>query len=124
MIPSTPARSRHCGSKRETSRNAASVSITTAPTNKSASTHVGRLLRRSLATGQAYARPQDASRCLAGSPRSRHSPSDQRIPMMIEAGQQAPDFTLSDQDGEPVTLSELRGRPVVVYFYPKADTPG
>jgi peroxiredoxin Q/BCP len=43
---------------------------------------------------------------------------------MIERGQPAPDFTLPDQDGEPVTLSELRGRPVVLYFYPKADTPG
>lgn len=43
---------------------------------------------------------------------------------MIEAGQVAPDFTIPDQDGEPVTLSELRGSPVVVYFYPKADTPG
>jgi peroxiredoxin Q/BCP len=43
---------------------------------------------------------------------------------MIEEGAQAPDFTLPDQDGEDVTLSELRGRPVVLYFYPKADTPG
>ncbi len=43
---------------------------------------------------------------------------------MIEAGIQAPDFTLSDQDGQPVRLSDLRGRPVVLYFYPKADTPG
>ena len=43
---------------------------------------------------------------------------------MIEAGQEAPDFTLPDQDGEPVTLSSLRGGPVVLYFYPKADTPG
>jgi peroxiredoxin Q/BCP len=43
---------------------------------------------------------------------------------MIEEGAQAPDFTLPDQDGEEVTLSELRGRPVVLYFYPKADTPG
>jgi peroxiredoxin Q/BCP len=43
---------------------------------------------------------------------------------MIEAGQAAPDFTLPDQDGNPVTLSSLRGAPVVVYFYPKADTPG
>ena len=43
---------------------------------------------------------------------------------MIEAGQQAPDFTLPDQDGEPVTLSALRGGPIVLYFYPKADTPG
>ncbi len=43
---------------------------------------------------------------------------------MPETGQPAPDFTLPDQDGEPVTLSSLRGRRVVLYFYPKADTPG
>ena len=43
---------------------------------------------------------------------------------MIEAGEKAPDFTLPDQDGNDVTLSELRGSPVVVYFYPRADTPG
>jgi peroxiredoxin Q/BCP len=43
---------------------------------------------------------------------------------MIEQGETAPDFTLSDQDGNEVTLSELRGAPVVLYFYPRADTPG
>ncbi len=43
---------------------------------------------------------------------------------MIEEGAEAPDFTLPDQDGEDVSLSDLRGRPVVLYFYPKADTPG
>lgn len=43
---------------------------------------------------------------------------------MIEQGQAAPDFELPDQDGNPVRLSGLRGAPVVVYFYPKADTPG
>ena len=43
---------------------------------------------------------------------------------MIAAGERALDFTLPDQDGEPVTLSDLAGRPVVLYFYPKADTPG
>jgi thioredoxin-dependent peroxiredoxin len=43
---------------------------------------------------------------------------------MIEEGATAPDFTLPNQDGEDVTLSDFRGRPVVVYFYPKADTPG
>ena len=43
---------------------------------------------------------------------------------MIEEGTIAPDFTLPNQDDEKVTLSELRGRPVVLYFYPKADTPG
>ena len=43
---------------------------------------------------------------------------------MIQEGDTAPDFELEDQDGKPVRLSELRGRPVVLYFYPKADTPG
>jgi peroxiredoxin Q/BCP len=43
---------------------------------------------------------------------------------MLDAGTQAPDFSLPDHEGNPVTLSELRGRPVVVYFYPKANTPG
>jgi thioredoxin-dependent peroxiredoxin len=43
---------------------------------------------------------------------------------MIEQGATAPDFTLPDQDGNDVTLSGLRGQTVVLYFYPKADTPG
>jgi peroxiredoxin Q/BCP len=43
---------------------------------------------------------------------------------VIAEGERAPDFTLPDQDGEPVALSDLAGRPVVLYFYPKADTPG
>jgi peroxiredoxin Q/BCP len=43
---------------------------------------------------------------------------------MIEQGDQAPALELPDQDGSPVELSALRGQPVVVYFYPKADTPG
>lgn len=44
--------------------------------------------------------------------------------MDIEAGDVAPDFTLPDQDGKNVTLSDLRGSPVVIYFYPADDTPG
>jgi thioredoxin-dependent peroxiredoxin len=43
---------------------------------------------------------------------------------VVAEGQEAPDFTLPDQDGNEVTLSELRGQPVVLYFFPKADTPG
>jgi thioredoxin-dependent peroxiredoxin len=43
---------------------------------------------------------------------------------VVAVGDHAPDFTLPDQDGNEVTLSALRGRPVVLYFYPKADTPG
>ncbi len=42
----------------------------------------------------------------------------------IAAGRPAPDFTLPDQDGAPVSLHDLRGRWVVVYFYPADDTPG
>jgi peroxiredoxin Q/BCP len=43
---------------------------------------------------------------------------------VIDEGSEAPDFELEDQDGNAVKLSELRGSPVVLYFYPKADTPG
>jgi peroxiredoxin Q/BCP len=43
---------------------------------------------------------------------------------MIETGAHAPDFTLPDQDGNDVSLSDFAGRTVVLYFYPKADTPG
>jgi thioredoxin-dependent peroxiredoxin len=43
---------------------------------------------------------------------------------MIEAGIPAPDFTLPDQNGDDVSLSDFRGSPVVLYFYPKANTPG
>ena len=45
-------------------------------------------------------------------------------PEMIEPGSKAPDFALPDQDGRTVKLSDFRGQPVVVYFYPKAATPG
>jgi peroxiredoxin Q/BCP len=43
---------------------------------------------------------------------------------VIEQGQEAPDFELPDQDGRTVKLSDFRGQSVVVYFYPKASTPG
>jgi len=42
----------------------------------------------------------------------------------LDTGSVAPDFTLLDQDGRPVTLSELRGSSVVLFFYPAAMTPG
>ncbi|MCS5700408.1 thioredoxin-dependent thiol peroxidase [Cyanobium sp. FGCU-52] len=44
--------------------------------------------------------------------------------MPLQIGDDAPDFTLPDQNGEPVSLASLRGRRVVIYFYPKDDTPG
>lgn len=43
---------------------------------------------------------------------------------MIEAGEMAPEAPLKDSDGKPFTLARYRGKPLVVYFYPKADTPG
>jgi peroxiredoxin Q/BCP len=42
----------------------------------------------------------------------------------LEAGQAAPTFTLTDHDGTPVSLADFKGRKVIVYFYPKDDTPG
>ncbi len=44
--------------------------------------------------------------------------------MALAPGDKAPDFTLADQHGERVSLSDLRGKQVILYFYPKADTPG
>jgi peroxiredoxin Q/BCP len=44
--------------------------------------------------------------------------------MALEPGQPAPDFAATDQDGNLVRLSELRGQRVALYFYPKDDTPG
>ncbi|MGA8746229.1 MAG: thioredoxin-dependent thiol peroxidase [Solirubrobacterales bacterium] len=43
---------------------------------------------------------------------------------MLQAGDTAPDFELSDQNGNSVKLSGLRGQRIVLYFYPRADTPG
>lgn len=44
--------------------------------------------------------------------------------MALKAGDPAPDFALPDQDGKTVQLSDVRGRKVLVYFFPRADTPG
>ena len=43
---------------------------------------------------------------------------------MLKVGEMAPDFTVSDHNGRRVKLSDHRGRHVVLWFYPKADTPG
>ena len=43
---------------------------------------------------------------------------------MIQAGVQAPTFSVADDEGRPTTLEQFRGRWVVLYFFPKADTPG
>ncbi len=44
--------------------------------------------------------------------------------MSLEAGVTAPDFTLPDDSGNEISLSDFRGRPVILYFYPKDNTPG
>ena len=44
--------------------------------------------------------------------------------MALEIGKKAPEFSLKDEDGRAVKLSDFRGRRVVVFFYPKASTPG
>ena len=46
------------------------------------------------------------------------------MPVQLEPGAPAPAFTLRDADGSPVSLSDYRGRKVVVYFFPAASTPG
>jgi thioredoxin-dependent peroxiredoxin len=43
---------------------------------------------------------------------------------VLQPGDHAPDFELPDQNGDPVELSDLKGQTVVLYFYPRADTPG
>mgnify|MGYP001401964062 CR=1 len=43
---------------------------------------------------------------------------------MLAEGSKAPDFTLSDQDGNDVSLSDFKGKKVVLWFFPKASTPG
>ncbi len=42
----------------------------------------------------------------------------------MDVNQKAPDFTLPDENGEPVTLSSFQGKPIVLFFYPRANTPG
>ena len=42
----------------------------------------------------------------------------------MQVGDTVEDFTLQNQDGKPVSLSGFRGKPVVLFFYPRADTPG
>lgn len=50
--------------------------------------------------------------------------SIRRTRLMLEPGTEAPDFTATDQNGETVTLSDLRGSYVLLWWYPKAATPG
>jgi thioredoxin-dependent peroxiredoxin len=61
----------------------------------------------------------------AGSYRERHGwSSSTKEALVIDEGTEAPDFELRSDDGSTLRLSDLRGKPVVLYFYPKDDTPG
>ncbi len=43
---------------------------------------------------------------------------------MLEVGSKAPDFTLQNQNGDKISLSDYRGKNIILYFYPKDNTPG
>jgi len=60
----------------------------------------------------------------AEAPLASTFPTYQEVPGVIEEGKPAPDFELQTDSGGTVKLSDYRGRPVVLYFYPKDDTPG
>jgi thioredoxin-dependent peroxiredoxin len=53
-----------------------------------------------------------------------HGSRQRYVAAMLSAGDKAPSISLPDQDGKKVTLASFKGRKVLVYFYPKADTPG
>ncbi len=67
------------------------------------------------------ARPAHGTEAWAESPRTQEEAAASQSPFV---GKPAPDFALKDQDGETVTLDEHRGKWLVLYFYPKDDTPG
>src|SRR5438128_273990 len=64
----------------------------------------------------------DCWKCRASERRAK-TPRVQSMPQLT-AGEKAPRFSLPDQDGKTVSSDSLRGKPAVVYFYPKDDTPG
>src|SRR5260370_34465985 len=57
-------------------------------------------------------------------PRKMQASDSGATPNVLVAGEMAPDFTLPDQDGTAVHLADLHGKPVILYFYPKDDSPG
>lgn len=50
--------------------------------------------------------------------------TDLHSPKILKIGDKAPDFSVPDQDGNPVSLKDYKGKKVILYFYPKDDTPG
>jgi thioredoxin-dependent peroxiredoxin len=66
----------------------------------------------------------DAPQPSPSTPTTSNATAAAAAPTEIAVGQPAPDFTATDQDGKPVHLVDLKGHYVVVYFYPKDETPG
>src|SRR5437899_3018017 len=60
----------------------------------------------------------------SGGTRAPHRPVSRQGGLMLNPGDKAPDFTGRDHNGNPVKLSDFKGKTVVLWFYPKADTPG
>jgi peroxiredoxin Q/BCP len=56
--------------------------------------------------------------------RARREPTDSKEEAMLNPGDKAPDFVGRDHHGNTVKLSDFKGKTVVLWFYPKADTPG
>ncbi|GAB4321075.1 MAG: hypothetical protein Kow0059_15590 [Candidatus Sumerlaeia bacterium] len=77
-----------------------------------------------VATGQAPAAPAPAPAQSPAQAQSASAPAAGTSAGELKIGDQAPDFTLEDQDARLVSLADFRGKWVVLYFYPKADTPG
>ena len=57
-------------------------------------------------------------------PQTRAAEFEMRGEICMKVNDKAPDFTLQDENGNEVALKDLRGKTVVLYFYPRADTPG
>jgi len=57
-------------------------------------------------------------------PRSARNDSTEKREIMLKEGDAAPEFALQDETEKTVQLKDFRGHPLVVYFYPRADTPG
>jgi peroxiredoxin Q/BCP len=68
--------------------------------------------------------PPPAPATSAATPTTNGAAAPAPVSAELTIGQPAPDFTTTDQDGKPLHLAELKGHPVVVYFYPKDETPG
>jgi thioredoxin-dependent peroxiredoxin len=75
-------------------------------------------------TGAATTTSGAPTTATTAAPTTTAAPATTATTADLAIGQPAPDFSATDQDGKPVHLADLKGHPVVVYFYPKDETPG